>query len=748
MSKQTINIGLRPNDGTGDTIRTAFTKTNNNFTEIFNTAQAAFNAANSVSFHSSSIANGEFQVTLNGDNGNLTVPGTISGPEVTTTWTDTITAISLGTETIVTFTDSHFGGPTSGQMVISGVNGTTEINGTWYYQAWDNNQIKLFNDVSVNDAVDSTEWTTYVDGGVGENIVGGGVSIEANYNTWDFNTDGNLYSPGNVVIGGGNNSNGNEQHLIIDSSNYWTSIQWKNFDSPQDPGNTPFECQAQLLRVFATDATVTSWCNVDNPREELVAVTAIRPNDTTHNGLMFSTSDGKIPDAPYNDGAGTRYDWILHGDGTMKFPNNIINANTQSLDMKSSNYVEMWYQAQDADWRANPQNNSETYFWTAGDGTYLYHGRGNDEVNPSWNHQWEWKNDGSVQYPNLATNARTGSGNALIFDQNELQKVIGTKNGTVTHPTVERIVIAGGDGYGSGEGGDIYLWAGRSATDTNGGGNGGGDIKVDAGDGYDVAGGTIKIRGGNSQVGSEGYAGQGGWIQIDGGSTWNGGDAGDITLNAGSAYNGGTDGKLRVTTNNGTYNWDFGANGALTLPSGEPILFGNGNSRIQAGMGFHINSEEGISLESVDVTDTENPVTKAWYFGTDGSLTLPGQINNIIGGTITTGDYWGDPVYPQPVDLTKTINKLSDNTGSSYTLADGVEGQIMYLVPKNSATVNGIYVVIANARILNSVTTSAAVFTDVWYYPFADASTSWNNNIATLIFTDGAWNVSTGSFDY
>jgi hypothetical protein len=669
MAKQVINVGSAANDGTGDTLRAASQKINSNFTEVYGTAQAAFDAANSVSFHSSSIANGEFQVTLNGDTGNLTVPGTISGPEVTTTWTDTITAISLGTDTIVTFTNSHFGGPTSGQMVISGVNGTTQINRTWYYQAWDNNQIKLFNDASINDAIDSTAWTTYVDGGAGENIVGGGVSIEANYNTWDFNADGNLYSPGNVVIGGGNNSNGNEQHLIIDSSNYWTSIQWKNFDSPQDPGNTPFECQAQLLRVFATDATVTSWCNVDNPREELVALTAIRPDGTSYNGLMFSTSDGKIPDAPYNDGTGTRHDWILHGDGTMKFP----------------------YQP---------------------------------------------------------TDGRTGSGEALLFNQSESQKVIGTKNGTDTHPTVERIVIAGGDGYGSGEGGDIYLWAGRSATDTNGGGNGGGDIKVDAGDGYDVAGGTIKIRGGNSQVGSEGYAGQGGWIQIDGGSTWNGGDAGDITLNAGSAYNGGTDGKLRVTTNNGTYNWDFGANGALTLPSGEPILFGNGNSRIQAGMGFHINSEEGISLESVDVTDTENPVTKAWYFGTDGSLTLPGQINNIIGGTITTGDYWGDPVYPQAVDLTKTINKLSDNTGSSYTLADGVEGQIMYLVPKNSATITGIYVVIANTRILNSVTTSAAVFTDVWYYPFADASTAWNNNIATLIFTDGAWNVSTGSFDY
>jgi hypothetical protein len=36
MSKQTINIGTAPNDGTGDTIRDAFHKCNDNFTELYN----------------------------------------------------------------------------------------------------------------------------------------------------------------------------------------------------------------------------------------------------------------------------------------------------------------------------------------------------------------------------------------------------------------------------------------------------------------------------------------------------------------------------------------------------------------------------------------------------------------------------------------------------------------------------------------------------------------------------------------
>ena len=96
-------------------------------------------------------------------------------------------------------------------------------------------------------------------------------------------------------------------------------------------------------------------------------------------------------------------------------------------------------------------------------------------------------------------------------------------------------------------------------------------------------------------------------------------------------------GNVVVGTNLNTNLWTFGAGGSLTLPSGSPILFGNGNSRIQAGMGFHINSEEGISLESVNTADPLNPVSYGWYFGTDGSLTLPGNmsVETTYGGSST-----------------------------------------------------------------------------------------------------------------
>ena len=46
MSKQIINLGIRANDGKGDSLRVAFGKTNNNFTELYNTVSHNSNVSN------------------------------------------------------------------------------------------------------------------------------------------------------------------------------------------------------------------------------------------------------------------------------------------------------------------------------------------------------------------------------------------------------------------------------------------------------------------------------------------------------------------------------------------------------------------------------------------------------------------------------------------------------------------------------------------------------------------------------
>jgi hypothetical protein len=48
MAKQTINIGSTANDGTGDPLRSAFIKVNDNFTEVYNIAESAYNYANTI----------------------------------------------------------------------------------------------------------------------------------------------------------------------------------------------------------------------------------------------------------------------------------------------------------------------------------------------------------------------------------------------------------------------------------------------------------------------------------------------------------------------------------------------------------------------------------------------------------------------------------------------------------------------------------------------------------------------------
>ena len=137
---------------------------------------------------------------------------------------------------------------------------------------------------------------------------------------------------------------------------------------------------------------------------------------------------------------------------------------------------------------------------------------------------WTYSNDGSIMFPYIASNARTGYGENLKFNRSTNQKIISTASGDSENNTVERLVIAGGDsyydgtGYPNGEAGDIYLWAGR--------GFNGGDIKVDAGNSLsDQEGGTVKIRGGSSD------SGQGGFVEISSGY---GATAGDIRFIAGA----------------------------------------------------------------------------------------------------------------------------------------------------------------------------------------------------------------------
>jgi len=77
MSKQTINIGIRANDGKGDTLRAAFVKSNDNFTELYTNVSNNANTANSQSSNNATLAQGAFNKANSVFLGNISFTDTI-----------------------------------------------------------------------------------------------------------------------------------------------------------------------------------------------------------------------------------------------------------------------------------------------------------------------------------------------------------------------------------------------------------------------------------------------------------------------------------------------------------------------------------------------------------------------------------------------------------------------------------------------------------------------------------------------
>ena len=92
-----------------------------------------------------------------------------------------------------------------------------------------------------------------------------------------------------------------------------------------------------------------------------------------------------------------------------------------------------------------------------------------------------------------------------------------------------------------------------------------------------------------------------------------------------SIRNRSTTGPITIITdwNDSERTWSFGPNGDLSLPQDGGIVFDRNNTTIRVGMGFHIASGEGISLDAIDQTDPNNLVYKSWGFAPTGILTLP-----------------------------------------------------------------------------------------------------------------------------
>ena len=166
------------------------------------------------------------------------------------------------------------------------------------------------------------------------------------------------------------------------------------------------------------------------------------------------------------------------------------------------------------------------------------------------------------------------------------------------------------------------------------------------------------------------------------------------------------------------------ANGALRLSDGEtvggdPVSFGGADTSVQVVDGGVVISATGTTNFFEDVSPAPGPQDWQWTFSADGVFTQ--------GGAYVTETLDANAI----VDLTAQISKLG--TFGPYSLPDGVEGQVIYLVPTTGAT--GVQVSVAHARYSSSGTiTEASNYT---WTPFAGTSA-----VKTAVFTDSHWNLS------
>ena len=142
MAQQTINIGTVANDGTGDPLRTAFDKVNDNFTELYNDDAGDVNSVNAGTGISVDQTTGAVTVTNSAPNATHT--GDVTGATALTIADDVITYAKLANE----FTASAGIGASDVDFSLAQVF-TKTLTGTTAF-TYSNAQVGMVKDLIIN----------------------------------------------------------------------------------------------------------------------------------------------------------------------------------------------------------------------------------------------------------------------------------------------------------------------------------------------------------------------------------------------------------------------------------------------------------------------------------------------------------------------------------------------------------------------------------------------------------------------
>jgi len=159
-----------------------------------------------------------------------------------------------------------------------------------------------------------------------------------------------------------------------------------------------------------------------------------------------------------------------------------------------------------------------------------------------------------------------------------------------------------------------------------------------------------------------------------------------------------------------------------------------------------------ISGTTLTFTSAPHPAARIYaLIGFDSSNGGSGSTNILTTVTKDAGSQTGTIA----LDLTKSVNKIVpwiSGDDDQYTLADGVEGQIMYIVAGGTVASDYTSMKFAHARYRNSIGNIVEDINVAYWLPFGgnlngeSINTAYNTSV-TLIFTDGHWNLPHSIFD-
>ena len=438
-------------------------------------------------------------------------------------------------------------------------------------------------------------------------------------------------------------------------------------------------------------------------------------------------------------------DWTFGTDGNLTFPGNgIVETFSNVINIVTAgdgSYTQI-------------QNDS-----TANGSSYVWLEDGNVYVETA-NGTWNFDENGGTIFPTLTTQrgdnpSGTISGQTLLFGDIAQEAIISTPDGSVADGiNSQRLVINPGKGEDSngGEGGDIYLWAGRGGSNSGSGG----DVKIRGGQGMGQygAGGYLRIEAGDAQIdgdagfieitgGGSGNA-VGGFVRIQGGQgQTNGGDAnltggwgttglgGAVNIVGGGAGNGLADyGNINISA--GASTWTFDRLGNLVLPSNTfAVNYANGiqvsvqgptGTQGTTGIGTQgtTGAQGTTGTQGVDGTQGTTGIGTQGTTGADGAQGTTGT-QGTTGAQGTTGSWTLDPG-------TNTVSLTLPGSGTYSIWVNGniPNGIVTYtatvvLTNTNVPTVGsqyGWYYLAGNALVLTSmpnqvVGTAGSISTDV-----------------------------------